>query len=409
MKPEITEGHQVFRGYKYELDPNNKQKTIFLKHAGCARFAYNWGLEQRIKRFQEKEGLGRLTTAMEQHRALVRLKQSRFTWMYEVSKCAPQEALRDLEQAFKYFWQRRKAGIKSGFPRFKKKGTNERFRLYGRIKVFEKEVQLPRIGKVRLKEQPNIEGQIISVTISRKANRWFISFRVKQKRLLPPPVDGPTIGVDLGLRNLATLSDSKVFKNPRPLSQRLRKLRRLSKIISRRKRGSKNWWKAIIQLATLHWRIRNIKQDALHKLTTYLAKNHRRIVIENLKVTGMLRNRALARAISEVGFYEFRRQLEYKTRWNGSELIIAPLFHPSSKICSQCGAIKQKFPSNIQIYQCTKCGLKIDRDLNAAQNLVAASWAETQNACGADIRPKLFGQTAMNQEPNTTNSSEYAG
>lgn len=213
----------------------------------------------------------------------------------------------------------------------------------------------------------------------------------------------------MGLRNLATLSDGKVFENPRPLSRRLRKLRRLSKILSRRKRGSQNWWKAVNQLAILHWRTRNIRQDTLHKLTTYLAKNHSRIVIENLNVTGMLRNRTLARAVCQMGFYEFRRQLEYKTRWYGSELIIAPRFFPSSKLCSHCGNIKPTFPPNIQIYRCKKCGLKIDRDINAAQNLVAASWAETQNACGVDIRPMISGQTAMNQEPNTTDSSEFVG
>jgi putative transposase len=171
VKTENAQIQQIYRGYKYELDPNIKQKTLLMKHAGCARFAYNWGLEQRIKRFQENEGSSRFTTAIEQHRILVQLKQNQFKWMYEVSKCAPQEALRDLEQAFKFFWQRRRAGRKSGFPRFKKKGTNERFRLYGRIRVFEKEVQLPRIGKVRLKEQPKIKGKILSVTISKKASR----------------------------------------------------------------------------------------------------------------------------------------------------------------------------------------------------------------------------------------------
>ncbi len=230
--------------------------------------------------------------------------------MYEVSKCAPQEALRDLDRAFKNFFRGIKKDTKIGFPKFKRKGYNDSFRLTGTIRVFEKSVQLPRMGRLRLKEKPAIVGRILSVTVSRKANRWFVSFTVEQEKPQPPPVSGSRIGVDLGVRTLATLSDGTQFDNPGPLTKRLRKLRRLSKQISRKQLGSKNRRKAVIRLSQLHWRISNIRKDRLHKITTHLAKNHSQIVIETLNVTEMVRNKRLRRAIFDVGFFEFRRQLE---------------------------------------------------------------------------------------------------
>jgi putative transposase len=215
------------------------------------------------------------------------------------------------------------------------------------------------------------------------------------------------VGVDLGIKYLATFSDGTIIPNPEILGRNLRKLVKLSKQLSRKKKGSKNREKAKLRLAKLYLKIFNIRQDTLHKLTTYLAKNHSKIVIEDLGVSGMMKNRRIARSISDVGMYDFRKKLEYKCRWYGSHLVVAPRTFPSSKRCSNCGYKKEKLLLSEREYHCEECGLRIDRDLNAALNLVAVSLPETQNACGGDIRLQenpngyIEKQFSVKQEPNS--------
>ncbi|MHA1587312.1 MAG: RNA-guided endonuclease InsQ/TnpB family protein [Candidatus Thorarchaeota archaeon] len=320
----------IARAFKYELDPNNQQRTKLSQHAGGARFAYNWGLEQRIALYCQNQDKKRFTSAITQHRELNRLKKTVFPWMYEVSKCAPQEALRDLERAFKNFYRGLKSGKRVGFPRFKKRGVHDSFRLTGTFRFVDRMIQLPRLGRIRLKEKRKsyFKGRVLSATVTRRANRWYVSVTVEMEIAIPEPPSGGPVGVDLGVKTLATLSNGTTYSNPRILEKKLKKLRRLSKSLSRKKRGSKNRERARLGLARLHLRIFNIRQDTLHKITTYLAKNHSQIVIEDLYVSGMLRNRKLSRVIADVGFYEFRRQLEYKCEWYGSELVVAPRFFP---------------------------------------------------------------------------------
>ena len=398
----------VNKAYKYEMDPTNQQRTILHRHAGVARFAYNWGLEQRIKLFEEQQGKARFTDAMKQHKLLVSLKKTQFPWMYQSSKCAPQEALRNLHQAFKNFYRGIKKGKKVGFPKFKRKGVRDSFRLNGTIKFSGRRIQLPRIGKVRLKEQRSCyyHGRILSVAVSRRAHKWFVSVTVEEEIKDPKPIIGNAVGVDLGIKTLATLSNGNTFPNPRALGRRIAKLRKLSKSLSRKKKGSNNREKAKLRLARMYLKIFNIRQDTLHKLTTYLAKSHSKIVIEDLCVSGMMKNRRLSRALADVGMYEFRRQLEYKCIWYGSELVIASRTFPSSKRCSACGHKKNELSLSEREYECEECGLKIDRDLNAALNLVTVSLPETLTARGEDVRRfrksseicKM--QTSMKQEPN---------
>ncbi len=378
----------INRAYRYELDPNNIQRSSLAQHAGVARFAYNWGLEQRIARYKNKQGDDRFTDAMKQHKLLNSLKNDQFSWMHETSKCAPQEALRDLHRAFKNFYRGLKNGQKVGFPRFKKRGVKDSFRLTGTIRFHERAIQLPRIGKVRIKEKRKIycSGRILSANVRRRANRWFVSVTVEVNILYPQPVRGTPVGVDLGVKTLGTLSDGTTFANPRAMGRRLRKLRQLHKSLSRKKKDSKNRRKAKLRLAKMYLRVFNIRQDTLHKVTTYLTKSHSKVVIEDLCVSWMLKNRRLARAVADVGFYEFRRQLEYKCQWYGSELVVVSRTFPSSKMCSQCGHRKKELSLSERVYHCEQCGLEIDRDLNAALNLVAVSLPETENACGEKVR-----------------------
>ena len=399
----------IHRAYKYELDPSNQQRTKLFQHAGTARFTYNWGLAERVRLYKET---GKSPNAIEQHRELNKLKKTVFPWMYEVSKCAPQEALRNLDQAFKNFYRRIKNGDKKkGFPKFKKKGVHDSFRLTGLIRVVGHRIQLPRLGRLRLKEKRETyhDGRILSATVSRKADRWFVSLGVEQEIEDPTPSLGEPVGVDLGVKSLATFSNGFVVDNPRALQSRLRKLRKLQKRLSRQKRGSSNWVKTKSRIAKLYWRVSNIRKDILHKTTTHLAKNHPTIVIEDLNVSGLVKNRRLSRAISDVGFGMFRTMLGYKTLWYGSRLVVADRFYPSSKRCSRCGETREILLSERE-YHCSGCGLVLDRDLNAARNLVAISSMETLNACGEDVRHDMvIMQTSMNQESNTIQESVLDG
>jgi putative transposase len=312
--------------------------------------------------------------------------------LYEVSKCAPQEALRDLDRAYANFWQGRKLGRRVGRPRFKKKGRcPERFRLAGAIRVESKSVVLPRIGQVRTKEPTSkFRGRILSATCRKEADRWYVALTVEVVRPDPVRIPGPVVGVDRGITAFAVCSDGTTMESPRALTHSLRRLRRLSREVTRKQPGSANRRKAALVLARRHRRVRNQRVDTLHKATTSLARTKSVIVLEDLHVAGLVRNRHLARTIADQGWAEFQRQLAYKCQWYGSRLLVAPRFFPSSKTCSRCGLVKATLPLQVRVFCCDGCGLMIDRDWNAARNLaqlvnnglVAASSAETQNACG---------------------------
>jgi putative transposase len=378
---------QVVRGYKTELDLNNEQKTACLKHAGAARYAYNWGLS----RYQQEYKAGRKTpSAKSLHKELNALKQTDLPWMYEVSKAAPQEALRDLEKAFKHFFRKvalKKQGKrkgKCGYPQFKsKKHGIGSFRLTGAIHVFEKHIQLPRLGTLRLKEVgyiPTSGVKILSATVSEQAGHWYVSVQVEEEVADPTLALGHTIGVDLGVKTLATLSDTRVIANPKALSSNLKKLKRLSRRHSRKQKGSKNRAKATHKLARLHAHIANIREDALHKATSLIVAKTKPdqerpccIVVEDLNVSGMLKNRKLARSIADVGFHEFRRQLEYKATFSGSLVYTVSRWEPSSKTCSWCGWIDEDLQLSDRVFHCKECGYVADRDFNAAVNLALAA------------------------------------
>ncbi len=384
---------KVNQAFRYQLKPNVSQRILLAKHAGTARFAYNWGLAERIKLFSSREGKDRFTTSMAQHKILNALKSTEFPWMYEVSKCSPQEALRDLDKAFKNFIEGRKQGRNVGFPKFKKKGVHESFRLTGSIRVNSGSVQLPRLGKVRTFEATGkFKGRILSATISLQADRWFVSLTVEVERPSPPKVpfdcaQGEVVGIDLGLTTFAACSDGRKIDAPKALKSALKRLRRRSKQHSRKKSGSKNRRKSTQKLARLLFKVKNKRRDFLHKLSTKLAKTKSVIVLEDLHIRGMIRNRKLSAAIADASWGEFRLMLSYKTQWYGSRLAIAPRFLASSKTCSECGHLMESLPLDIRDWVCPCCGTHHDRDVNAAKNLVKWFWENTAssaeiNACG---------------------------
>lgn len=366
---------EIYRAYKTELDLTNAQITACRRNAGAARFAYNWGLSRKMEAYQ----LGQKTpTAIDLHKELIALKKTQFGWMYEVSKCAPQEALRDLDNAFRRFFQRvkqKRAGknIKVGFPQFKTKNRSPaRFRLTGKIHVFEKRIQLPRLGLLRMKEHgylPTHNIHILSATISEKADRWYVSLKVKMEIPDPENSNKPVAGVDLGIHRMAQVSDGLYFENPHSLGQALRKIKHLQRTVSRRKKGSSNRQKAVRKLAKAHAHVTNIRKASIHQATTWLAKSKSIIMVEKLNIMGLMKNHRLAQAISDVSWHEFQRQLTYKGIWYGCDVRMADPYFPSTKRCSRCGQVKVSISLGERIYHCDICGFEIDRDLNAAINL----------------------------------------
>ena len=371
---------KTVKAYRYEIKPNVRERILLAKHAGAARFAYNWGLKQRIDLYEKDKTS---TSAIEQHRVLNSLKAQEFSWMYEVSKCSPQEALRDLEKAFQNFYRGLKQGRQVGFPKFKKKGKHDSFRLTGTIKINSRTIQLPRLGVLRLKETTLVKGKILSVTITREADRWFVSITVEEEIATPPPVYGTPIGIDLGLTSFLTTSEGNKITPLKPLNKALKKLKRLSKKHSHKKLGSNNRKKSAFRLARHHRKIKNQRCDFLHKLSTKLAKTTSVIVVEDLGVKEMLQKKSLNRHIADVGWAGFVQMLEYKTKWYGSSLKKAPRYFASTKTCSSCGRIKEKLALNIREWVCD-CGKKHDRDINAAINLLKLHTGSSPGiyACG---------------------------
>lgn len=385
----------VTRAYKTELALNKAQMTACKQHAGAARFAYNWGLKLKQERYK---ATGKSPSAIELHRELNTLKRTDLPWMYNVSKCAPQEALRNLDSAFAHFfrrWKLKQEGKwkgKLGYPQFKsKKQGLGSFRLTGSIAVFPDAIQLPRLGRLLLKERdylPTADVKILSAAVSEQAGHWYVSVQVEQEQAVPENT-GPVVGVDLGVKSLATFSDGTVIVNPRHLKRRLKKIKRFHRGVSRKMKGSKNRKKAARRLGRLYRKVANQRANTLHQLTAMLAKTKQVIVIENLNVNGMLKNHNLAQSIADVGFGEFKRQLVYKAAWYGSRVVLADRWYASSKTCSGCGWVDEDLELSDRLFHCRNsqgtCDLVMDRDLNAALNLekLAASSADIQNACGA--------------------------
>jgi putative transposase len=389
------------QAFRFALDPSPAQERALQSHAGAARFAWNWGLAECQERYAAER---RWYSAFDLQKPWNAEKKADpgLAWWAQNSKCAYQEAFRNLDRALHDYVKSRKGerkGRRLGFPKFKKRGrSRDSFRLYGAIRCGRATVTL-----------------LLSATVSRTAQRWFVSFAVEVERYGPErhARPGAAIGVDLGIKTLLTGVDDqgRVFEvaGQRPLRAGLRRLRRASRAHSRRRLGSAGRRKGAARLARIHARVASVRADALHKATTALAARYERVVVEDLNVTGMLANRRLARAMSDQGFGAARRMLGYKTAREGGTLVVADRWYPSSKKCSGCGSVKAKLTLAERIYQCDACGLVTGRDVNAARNLLslAASGADRVNACGAAVRPGLAaGRAALKQEPGTANADQ---
>lgn len=397
--------------HKIALDPNNVQVTYFTRAAGTARFAYNWALVEWKRQYVAWKNDNRLPKPSQAalRRQLNAVKREQFPWMQEVTKNAPQMAIIQLGEAFKNFFAGR-----ASYPQFRKKGVRDRFTLTNdKFSIDGSRIRIPKLGWVRMREPLRFKGKIMSATISRVADRWFVSIAVDTQNdsHLPKAENQGAVGVDMGVAALATLSTGETIPGPKAHKALLDRLRRLSRSLSRKRQGSSNRRKAKSKLAKLHARIAAIRSDSLHKLTTDLTRRFDTLGIEYLNVRGMVKNHYLARSIADMGFFEFRRQLEYKAGMRGGVVVTADRWYPSSKTCSDCGRKLDDLPLSVRTWTCPACGSVHDRDVNAAINLKNMAVSSTVSACGEEgaglgrktgAKPasakqesstKLFGQT----------------
>ena len=415
----------MFEAVKVALDPTPAQERLMLSHAGAARFAYNAGLAH-VKATLEAGEKPEWSFYSLQHwwnanKDTLAVSADGVPWWRENSKEAANTGLRSLASALLNWSKSRKGkrkGRRVGFPKFKSKDRETPRFSYstsgpgtgGLIKGDPKALWLPRIGRVHCMENvtARVDGvRVIRMTISRRAGRWYAALTVERDEpTMRQTPKGGAVGIDLGIKDLATLSDGTVIPNPRALDARLKALRKAQKALSRKTMGSARRGKAKERVARLHARVSDARMDAINKATTMIARTYTTVCIEDLNVAGMVKNHTLARRLSDASLGEFRRQLEYKTARTGTVLRVVDRWYPSSKTCSNCGTVKAKLSLSERVYQCDVCGLSIDRDLNAAINIkVAGSAPETLNACGGDVRradtPCRATQTPVKREPSS--------
>ena len=377
-----------------------------LSHAGAARFAYNAGLAHVKAALDAGEkpewSYFSLINWWNANKDTLAVSADGVPWWRENSKRAAETGLRWLADGLSNWSKSRKGkrkGRRVGFPKFKSKDRETPRFSYstsgahtgGLIKGDPKALWLPRIGRVHCMENvtARVDGaKVLNMTISRRGGRWYAALTVERDEpTVKQAPKGGAVGIDLGVKALATLSDGTVIPNPHHLQADEQRLKRAQQALSRKMKGSKRRAKAKDRVARLHARIANRRTDTLHKLTARLAQTYSDICIEDLNVAGMVKNHHLAKAVSDASFSELRRQLEYKTAKTGAKLHVIDRWYPSSKTCSNCGSVKTKLSLKERTYKCEHCGLVIDRDLNAAINImVAGSAPETLNAHGGTVR-----------------------
>ena len=359
------------RSQKIELDPNNKQATRMSEHAGYARVAFNFALSSFKSGLDEDEW----RTYVDIKREFNAVKYDKFHWCSELSQNASKNAIHNLGDAVTR-WKRGQ----NSFPVYKRRDGKCSYQAdngAGTVEVHKKRIHLPKIGWVRMREALRYTGEISKVVVSKRNGRWFVSILVRcdsnNYKHQPPLLDNKApMGIDVGINTLATCSNGDTYENPRPLRRYERKLARANRALSRKVKGSQNWHKAKSVLSGVHDRIACIREDAHHQASIRIVRKASAIGIETLNVSGLLKNRKLAKALSDSALSRFLRMLKYKADRRGIPITEADQFFASTKICSNCGHKKKDLVLSDRRYHCSECGLDIHRDLNAAINLCPA-------------------------------------
>jgi putative transposase len=378
--------------YSFRVHPTPGQRIALAKAFGCARVVYNDALAARQE--ARSNGLPHVTDSQLSKHLTQAKKTPERAWLAEVSSVVLQQALADLNTAYRNFFQSmsgKRKGAKVAPPRFRSRKDNRqsiRFTANARFTVTAAgRLRLPKIGDVKVAWSRELPSEPSSVTIIKdSAGRYFASFVVRVGTESLPPVDSE-VGIDLGLSTFAVLSDGKTIASPRFLRQAERKLRKAQQALSRKEKGSANRVKARLKVAKAHAKVADTRRDWAHKHSTMIIRENQSVFVEDLCVKGLARTR-LAKSVHDAGWSMFTRMLEEKAARYGRRFGKVDRFFPSSRLCSECGALSGKKPLHVREWTCT-CGVTHDRDVNAAKNILAAGLADKSNACGADVRPEL--------------------
>lgn len=373
----------VHKGHKIQLLPNNRQRTIFTQWCGAARWAHNWGLDQKKEAYEKT---GKSPGAYSLSKEITKLKRTEdYSWLRDVAKSVPRMALQQLEEAYVNFFRRCKKGdAQKGFPRYRsRKRSKMAFHLEtDTVKVDGKRIRIPKIGWMRMTKSLRFTGKLVgTIAVSEQAGKWYVSLNIETEHVPVENQDG-TVGIDLGVKTLATLSDGTTYENPKALRHYERLLARAQRQLARKQRGSNRRARAKLRVQRIQKRIADIRANAIHQATTDIVRQYSFVAMEDLNVKGMVKNHCLARVISDAAFGEFRRQIRYKLNWNGGELALVDRWFPSSKLCSMCGCINGDLTLADREWVCPDCRTYHNRDKNAARNILAKG---LQTAVGSAV------------------------